>query len=42
MSVTLEEVFNGAMKTVKISRYFNNNLELAFANLVKVKEEKIV
>lgn len=41
MSVTLEEVFNGAMKTVKISRYFKDYLERVFVSPVRVREEKI-
>ena len=42
MHVTLEEVFNGAMKTVKIKRFLFIYSELVFVKLVKEKEVRIV
>ena len=39
VTVTLEEVYHGIMKTVKIKRYFNFNSELVFASLAMEREE---
>ena len=41
LQVTLEEVYNGCMKTVKFKRYFFHNQELESVNLVMEKEEKM-
>jgi anthranilate/para-aminobenzoate synthase component II len=41
LEVTLEEIYNGAMKNVKITRYHSIYLELESVSLVKEKEEKM-
>lgn len=41
MTATLEEVFNGTMKTVKIKRYFNSDSGLVFVSLVREKEARM-
>ena len=41
LQVTLEEVYNGCMKTVKFKRYLPTNIELELANLAKEKVEKM-
>jgi DnaJ-class molecular chaperone len=42
LQVTLEEVYNGAMKNVKIKRFVFVNAEPAFVNPAKEKEVKTV
>jgi len=41
MTATLEEIFNGTMKTVKIKRYFNIYSGLVSVSLVTEKEDKM-
>ena len=41
LQVTLEEVYNGCMKTVKFKRYFPLNEELEFASPVTEREAKM-
>jgi DnaJ-class molecular chaperone len=41
LEVTLDDIFNGSMKTVKITRYFTTNLEIVFVSPATVKEERM-
>ena len=41
LQVTLEEVYNGCMKTVKFKRYFHLNEELEFVSPVMEREARM-